>query len=362
MRRIGLTALAVAASAVLLVAPAHGAASGCDAAGDRRAADDCIAHALVGAAKDGRVEAGEIISVRPRLHEVLRGAPATITVQARRVRPKGAKGPWLDVRRVRWPANAAVTRRIAVCTAALAGRYQLRLVTALPAARQGGSATTATSAPTGVVLPRGAANAGCPWSPADQTNIEVFNMNTFGDNYLLSMQGGAESITIGLSCSDVPPTLGATLAVGVFPAGQSTGAGCGTAPLAFDAATLEAGGYPWCTATPLGRYECHFEVYAWNGETGMIYSETIVEILLPVAGTSATLIPELEPATLPLCPSTINPCLLDATCALSTKSEGQLQLCDSATSCSQPSAPSGSGATAYFDTSYFARPKPQSTG
>lgn len=110
--------------AALTAAPAQAANGTCDPTGDRRAADDCVTHVHVGEAADGRVAAGEEIAIRQHLDSALRGAALTTEVQARRVHRGGEKGPWVVVRRLRWPAALTAkggTRDIRVCVAALAG-------------------------------------------------------------------------------------------------------------------------------------------------------------------------------------------------------------------------------------------------
>jgi hypothetical protein len=45
-------------------------------------------------------------------------------------------------------------------------------------------------------------------------------------------------------------------------------------------------------------------------------------------------IPNLEPATVPICDGTLDPCILEGTCQLATtKTLETLQLCESAASC-----------------------------
>ena len=353
-RRLPLIALALALSA-LAAGPAHAAGGSCDPTGDRSAGDDCVTHVHIGAAADGRVASGEEIAIRQHLDRALRGSALVTEVQARRIHRGGEKGPWITVRRLRWPAAMTAkggTRDVAVCVAALAGRYQFRTATRVPRAVAGDRAgrtfadVLATSAPTGVTMPNGGSSTNCA-SDEDAENVELFNQWEYLG--LLEIEtaavvpgtGGADpGTTIALSCPERPsPEIGATLGIGVFLAGQATGAGCNGAGLVLDRATLLAGGYPECTLrnqVPL----CRVTVLAWSTVTQVIYSET--QLMLPIDG-DQTLIPNLLPATIPFCNATLNSCLLSGTCALSTQKTGVLQLCSSPTSCAAPPPPTGMG-------------------
>lgn len=351
-RRLPLIALALALSA-LAAGPAHAAGGACDPTGDRRAADDCVTHVHVGAAADGRVASGEEIAIRQHLDGALRGAALTTEVQARRVHRGGEKGPWVVVRRLRWPAAMTAkggTRDIRVCVAALAGRYQFRTATRVPRAVLEGRAgralavILATSAPTGVTVPNGGTAGACVNSPDDEADVELFNQWNFMDEFEIEIAGAAPGATtpttIALSCPERPsPEIGATLGIGLFLAGQGTGVGCNGAGIALDRKTLMAGGYPECSVRN-GVPSCRVTLFAWNTETQAIYTET--QIMLVLNG-DQTLIPNLLPATAPLCNSTLNDCLLEGSCSLPTEQEGQLQLCESPTSCAAPPPPTGMG-------------------
>lgn len=358
-RRLPLITLALALGA-LVAGPAHAAGGACDPTGDRRAADDCVTHVHVGTAADGRAAAGEEIAIRQHLDGALRGAALTTEVQARRVHRGGEKGPWVVVRRLRWPAAMTAkggTRDTRVCVAALAGRYQFRTATRVPRAALGGRAgralaiVLATSAPTGVTVPNGGGPGACAVSPDDEANVELFNVWNFMDEFEIEIAGAAPGattpMTIALECPErETPEMGATLGIGLFFAGQETGVGCNGAGLVLDRTTLMAGGYPECIVRN-GVPSCRVTLFVWNTETQVIYSET--QIMLVLNG-NQTMIPDLLPATIQLCNNTLNDCLLEGSCSLSTKQEGQLQLCESPTSCAAlpPSPGTGSGSSIYF--------------
>jgi len=358
-RRLPLIALALALSA-LAAGPAHAAGGSCDPTGDRSAADDCVTHIHIGTAADGRVTAGEEIAIRQHLDGALRGTALTTEVQARRVHRGGEKGPWVVVRRLRWPAAMTAkggTRDIRVCVAALEGRYQFRTATRVPrAALDGRAARTfsdvlATSAPTGVTVPNGGGPGACVNSPDDENNVELFNMWNYMDGFEIEITGAAPGastpMTIALECPErETPEMGATLGIGLFLAGQGTGVGCNGAGIALDRKTLMAGGYPECVVRN-GVPSCRATLFAWNTVTQAIYTET--QMMLVLNG-NQTMIPDLLPATIPLCNNTINDCLLSDTCSLSTQQEGQLQLCESPTSCAAPPPSPGTGIS---DSIYF---------
>ncbi|MFM7552853.1 MAG: hypothetical protein ACKO7Q_08445 [Actinomycetota bacterium] len=321
-----------------------------------------MTHVHVGEAADGRVAAGEEIAIRQHLDSALRGAALTTEVQARRVHRGGEKGPWVVVRRLRWPAAMTAkggTRDIRVCVAALAGRYQFQTATRVPRTALKGRAgrtfsdVLATSAPTGVMVPNGGTPGACANSADDESNIELFNMWSYMEEFEIQISGidpGATTPpTIALDCPERPsPTIGATLGIGLFLAGQETGVGCNGAGIALDRTTLLARGYPECVVRS-GVPSCRVTLIAWNTVTQVIYSET--QIMLVLNG-NQTMIPDLNPATRPLCNNTLNDCLLEGTCVLSTQQEGQLRLCESPTSCSAlpPSTVTDSGSSIYFQT------------
>ncbi|MFM7693163.1 MAG: hypothetical protein ACKO7U_02475 [Actinomycetota bacterium] len=211
----------------------------------------------------------------------------------------------------------------------------------------------ATIAPTGVMVPNGGTPGACANSADDESNIELFNMWSYMEEFEIQISGidpGATTPpTIALDCPERPsPTIGTTLGIGLFLAGQETGVGCNGAGIALDRTTLLARGYPECVVRS-GVPSCRVTLIAWNTVTQVIYSET--QIMLVLNG-NQTMIPDLNPATRPLCNNTLNDCLLEGTCVLSTQQEGQLRLCESPTSCSAlpPSPGWGVSDSIYFQT------------
>ena len=367
-----LLALIVAAAA----APAQAATTGCDLTGDTRRANDCITHSHVGATADGNMRPGDTITIRQRIADSLRGRPLVVEVQMRRVARDGKKGPWVGLRRSRWSAAdsaAHATRTIDVCRAKLAGRYEFRTAVRVPrsalrvrAARQA-TGQIAASAPTMVAAPHGVGSGACPNSPDDEMIIEYFNQIEFLDDIYINIIDQGTSFALSLSCPPQqspdfpPPAFGMYMGLhAVF-----SGIACNGSALSFDKATLNRGGYYACGmrgTVPM----CTFDVFAYNEITQAIYSDTLLQVTFPGITTAytpstdpsrwptTTIIPNLNPATLPLCPSNYNPCVLEGTCALTSSKTGSLTLCDSAdgSSCTVPPANNtySYNANVYFQT------------
>lgn len=67
--------------------------------------------------------------------------------------------------------------------------------------------------------------------------------------------------------------------------------------------------------------ECTLKVIASNTSTQKVYSETLLKVVLH---NDLILAPELNPASLPICLSSITPCLTQASCSLATSSAPHL--------------------------------------
>lgn len=365
MRRLVLPALVIALGAILAT-PAFGSTTGCDTTGDRRSANDCITHTHVGASADRRVAPGHKITIRNRLHPALHGRALTTEVQFRRVLRGGERGPWVTIHRSLWPRTATAkraTRKVDVCRAVLAGRYQFRTTTRVQrsamrprSGRQAAPTAVIASAPTTVSMPNGPST--CPIGPQDENNIEYFNLMNFNEEYMIRIgaagpNGVVTSGTpnaIALECPNLDMGLQPSLGVALFLVGEGTGVGCNSeqAPITFDRATLRSGGYASCPlvgGTPI----CNVQVVAYNTGTQAIYSETLLEVNMRVSSVS---VPELEPASLPICNPSLPPCMLSGTCSLSTVSNHGITLCSTPAGCSASTTSPG-----YTDTIYFAPPR-----
>ena len=334
MRNRILLTLLLAVVIAVVAAPAQAATKGCDLSGDAHRADDCITHFHVGATADGRMRPGDTITIREHIADSLRGRPLVVEVQMRRVARDGKKGSWVGLRRTRWSAAdtaAHASRTVDVCRAGVAGRYEFRTAMNVPRSassdRSPRQATvqTATSAATTVLLPNRALANGCPNSPDDEMIIEYFNQVVFSmDIYAVIIDQGT-SFSLTLSCPpqqspDFPPqNFGMIMALEGAPAGV----GCNGGAIVLDKSAMS--GYDACQSN--GQV-CSFDFLVYNEVTQAVYSDTIV--MITFTNGNNTYIPNLNPATLPLCPSTFNPCVLTGQCSLSSTKTGTLSLCDSA--------------------------------
>ena len=344
MRNRLLVTLLLALIVAVVAAPAQAATTGCDLTGDTRRADDCITHSHVGATADGNMRPGDTIKIRHRIADALRGRPLVVEVQMRRVARDGKKGSWVGLRRTRWSAAdtaAHASRTVDVCRAGVAGRYEFRTVTRVPNAALSGPAARqavgqfAISAWTTVNLPNRAVPNVCPNSPDDETIIEYFNEIEFSEDLYMIIIDQGTSFAVEWSCPPqqspyFPPP---SFAMSVSLEGAPAGIGCNNGAIVLDKATMASGGYDACQS--LSRV-CTFDILLFNSTTQAVYSDTIVKITFTDG--NDTYIPNLNPATIPLCPANFNPCLLTGQCSLSTTKTGALSLCDGAdgSTCTPP--------------------------
>ncbi len=347
-----LLALIVAAVA----APAQAATKGCDLTGDTKRANDCITHSHVGATADGNMRRGDTITLREHIADALRGKNLVVEVQVRRVARDGKKGPWVGLRRTRWTAAetaAHSTRTVDVCRAGVAGRYEFRTATVLPRKPGGRTArqsivgpAIATSAATTVNLPNSGGGA-CPNSPDDEAIIEYFNQVQFSLGFYVLITDQGTSFSLQLNC---PPQQGphfppANFGMFMSAAGAPAGIGCNTGEIVLDKAQMPS--YASCQNN---GQTCTFDFLVYNEKTQAVYSDTIGMITFG-PGNNAYL-PNLNPATLPICPASFNPCILTGTCTQSTTKLGTLSLCDSADS-SVCTPPPTNDTYAYNENVYF---------
>ena len=356
MRTRLLTLIAVVFAAALIAVPAQAAGKGCDLTGDGRRADDCITHSHVGATADGNMRRGDTITLREHIADALRGKSLVVEVQVRRVARDGKKGPWVGLRRTRWTAAetaAHSTRSVDVCRAGVAGRYEFRTVTVLPRKPGGRTArqsiagpAIATSAATTVNLPNSGGGA-CPNSPDDEAIIEYFNQIEFSMDIYIIITDQGTSFSLQLSCppQQTPNFPPANFGLLLSAAGAAAGIGCNTGEIFLDKAQMPS--YASCQSD--GR-ACSFDMLAYNKATQAVYSDTM--LMITFTNGNNTYIPNLNPATLPICPANFNPCILTGTCTQSTTKLGTLSLCDSADS-SACTPPPTNDTYAYNENVYF---------
>ena len=356
MRNRLLLTLLLALIVAAVAAPAQAATKGCDLTGDTRRANDCITHSHVGATADGTMRPGDTITIRQHIADALRGRPLVVEVQMRRVARDGKKGSWVGLRRTRWSAadtTARASRTVDVCRAGVAGRYEFRTVTNVPrsasADRSPRQATvqTATSAATSVLLPNRALASGCPNSPDDEAIIEYFNEVNFSEDFYISIIDNGTSFSLTLACppQQTPYFPPANFGMVIALAGAPAGVGCNGGAIVLDKVAMN--GYDACQ--DLGR-TCTFDILAYNEATQAVYSDTIVMITFTNGNT--TYIPNLNPATIPICPSNFNPCILTGTCTQTSSKTGALSLCDSADA-STCTPPPTSNTYSYNENIYF---------
>lgn len=175
----------------------------------------------------------------------------------------------------------------------------------------------------------------CPNSPDDLDIIEYFNEIEFSENIYIIIADGGTEFNLMLSC---PPRETPTFPPPNFNLQMSTednsqSMACNTGSITINKNQLSSFSLGYCMNGSI----CTFLITLNNSETDTIYSQTLLDMTMMTG--NQTYIPNLNPATLPLCPSNFNPCLLSDTCPLSPDKEGDLELCESSTSCISPSLP-----------------------
>jgi hypothetical protein len=170
----------------------------------------------------------------------------------------------------------------------------------------------------------------CSNSPDHEIIVEYFNEITFNDDVYVDVEDTGTAFELTLSCPpevspELPPP---SMEIRLATADDSSTATCNTGQITIPKATM--GQSMYCTAAS----SCSFVVTVLDDVDGTIFSTT--EVSIPLTGGDTTFIPNLNPATLPICPQQIQRCLLDGTCTLSRPPTGPISLCDSGDSCNQP--------------------------
>lgn len=174
----------------------------------------------------------------------------------------------------------------------------------------------------------------CTNSSDDEVLIEYFNLLEFNDEIEIIVNDTGTQFQVSLVCPQSPsPTIpGQNFYLQLFNSDKSAFTSCdsGSQPLLFDKVKLQNKQYLSCANGKV----CQFLIIYSNRATQTIYCQTIFQISM-ING-DQTLLPELEPATIPICSNTINKCLLDDTCSISTEKQGAIELCESSASCESP--------------------------
>lgn len=178
---------------------------------------------------------------------------------------------------------------------------------------------------------------GCSNSPTDEAIVEYFNQITFNDEVYVIVQDTGTAFQLTLSCPppptpEIPPS---NMEIELATADGSASTTCTTGPITIPAANFAE--QPDCH----GGAECTFVVTVLDKVDGTVFSTT--EFQLPLTEGDNTIIPDLNPATVPICPQQNQQCVLDGTCTLSTSPPGPISLCDSGGNCDKPGASSTTG-------------------
>lgn len=190
---------------------------------------------------------------------------------------------------------------------------------------------------TRVFVPQAArAQSNCTNAPDDETMVEYFNVLSFEEAISVTVIDQGKQFLISLAC---PPPISPVLPpveykLQLFSADKVQVSSCqsGSAAIVLNKTKLKQKQVPFCA----DGFRCNFFIEFSNTETATVYSET--EYQITMTNGNSTLIPQLDPAILPVCSNTINDCLVSNSCALSTESEGTLILCESEQCASQPNA------------------------
>jgi len=322
----------------------------CDSTGDADFADDCIHTVVDSFAKGEAVLPGKPFTSHVSIAPKLQGRDLIIVTQFRAVNADGTFGKWWTHKRTHWASedtSVSTTRDLTSCAPSREGGYQMRTVLVAPAASRKPMATAAASAPASTpaaLVPnelysvntaslKQANSTQCQNSPQDQENVEYFNMQTFDDAYSLTVTVTESAYSVALSCPQSISGLASDLYV-FIETGDNTQRGVcnypnSTTPSVISLPLSQTGPTAWCSS----KLVCEITIFAESASTGTIYSSTLMKLETP---TTTTIIPQLMPATLPVCENTINPCVLAGTCTLTSGKLGELSLCSDSETCTPP--------------------------
>lgn len=176
------------------------------------------------------------------------------------------------------------------------------------------------------------AQGACRNLPDDEIIVEYFNEISFNEEVNITVSDQGTSFQFLLSCppaesSDLPPS---DFRLRLNTSDGSQYSECGsTAAISVDKAKLTANQVGFCSRTG----SCQFTVVLDNRSSRTVYSETVLDIT-PRNGQTIASPPQLIPATVMICDDSLDTCLTDSECDLSTSEVGVLQLCESPNSCS----------------------------
>lgn len=363
----GFTAVVTTTPVGSTLTPQHNSSiHGCDNTSDADADDDCIGTSVDAFSAGESVEAGKQFSTMVTIAPNLQGRDLIIITQYRTVNADGSTGKWWTHKSTHWHAeenSRSTTKEIIACAPPREGGHHMRTVLLSSSATRKADVKTEATPQAAPAVPatlyrvstasfKQSTAVTCENSADDETNIEIFNMQNFNELYTLQLARTSTDYTVTMQC---PPSIG--------PAGQnllviaatqdgSQRSVCdpdGAQPASITLSAAAIAQTPGCSTTLM----CELNIFAENRITGTIYSTTVIEVSFSKIGSGAAeeYIPELNPATLPICDNTLNPCLVEGTCTLSTEKTGALSLCESSTSCTlPPNSPYSVDSNVYFQT------------
>ena len=195
----------------------------------------------------------------------------------------------------------------------------------------------AASSVSSLAVTQSASSGSCSNSSADEMLIEYFNQINFQQDIQILITQTATAYNIQITCPMEPsasiPGPAFDLTLTSIDGSMSTNCN-GNQPISVNKSQL--GSYNFCTVN-----SCKFTVVDSNASTGTVYSTTVIQIMLTPG--NQTLLPSLNPATLPVCNNTLNACLLSGTCSLSNSKEGALSLCAGSATCNNSPATNTGG-------------------
>ena len=368
----------------------HQSPTYCDGSGDNQPADDCVQMKLPASKTALKVAGGNPYNIQVVAHPGLRTKPMIAEVQYRSVSNNGHVGSWWTHKQVLLSRANATTdvHNFSACAPPVPGTYQVRTVawvenskhssnastssflrnakTASLSSFGGGATLTAANSTTPIVpgsvvtsapstLTSTSGSSSCQNSADDEMLIEYFNQIEFNVEIFVQITDLGTAFQLQLNC---PPPVSSTIPPSAFDltmmasdGSTSTSCAANAAPIVIQKQTLQQQAF--CSQPS----KCEFMFIYSNSQTQTVYSET--EVLMMLTPGNNTFFPNLEPATLPICPQNFNPCVLDGTCTLSTSKIGVLSLCDSASSatCTPPATNStySYNENVYFQSSIIGR-------
>lgn len=144
----------------------------------------------------------------------------------------------------------------------------------------------------------------CSNSPEDESNIEYFNMSNFNELYEIIIVDTGTAFDISMSCPSPPPFIASSgLDVRLSTGDETQTSSC----YAGSQIVLPKQALPtldFCQTPANQVSNCRFEIDALNSDTGTVYSSTVYTINMQTG--NATIIPQLNAGTLPICNNTLS--------------------------------------------------------